>query len=65
LWYTETDTLYLTTDGGRVYQHFVYLVPMRSAFAALPHNSRQKRCNCSPPRTVHRRLWMSCWRPIR
>jgi predicted Zn-dependent protease len=33
LWYTETDTLYLTTDGGRVYQHFVYLVPMMSATA--------------------------------
>jgi len=33
LWYTETDTLYLTTDGGRVYQHFVYLVPMLSATA--------------------------------
>src|SRR5262249_35883677 len=32
-WYTETDTLYLTTDGGRVYQHFVYLVPMMSATA--------------------------------
>jgi predicted Zn-dependent protease len=33
LWYTETDTLYLTTAGGRVYQHFVYLVPMLSATA--------------------------------
>ena len=33
LWYTETDMLYLTTDGGRVYQHFVYLVPMLSATA--------------------------------
>lgn len=33
LWYTETDTLYLTTDGGRVYQHFVSLVPMLSATA--------------------------------
>src|SRR5262247_2886844 len=33
LWHTETDTLYLTTDGGRVYQHFVYLVPMLSATA--------------------------------
>src|SRR6266852_5509078 len=33
LWYTETDTLYLTTDGGRVYQHFVYLVPTLSATA--------------------------------
>ena len=32
LWYTETDMLYLTTDG-RVYQHFVYLVPMLSATA--------------------------------
>ena len=33
LWYTETDTLYLTSDGGRVYQHFVYLVPALSATA--------------------------------
>ncbi len=33
LHYTETDALYLTTDGGRVYQHFVYLVPMLSATA--------------------------------
>jgi predicted Zn-dependent protease len=33
LWYTETDTLYLTTDGGRVYQHFVSLVPALSATA--------------------------------
>lgn len=31
--FTEMDTLYLTTDGGRVYQHFVYLVPMLSATA--------------------------------
>ncbi|MGE3536413.1 MAG: TldD/PmbA family protein [Candidatus Tectimicrobiota bacterium] len=31
--YTETDTLYLTSHGGRVYQHFVYLVPMLSATA--------------------------------
>ena len=33
LWYTETDTLYLTTDGSRVYQHLVYLVPMLSTTA--------------------------------
>lgn len=33
LWYTETDTLYLTADGGRVYQHVVSLVPMLSATA--------------------------------
>jgi predicted Zn-dependent protease len=33
LWYTETDTLYLTTDGGRVQQRFHYLVPMLSATA--------------------------------
>src|SRR5207248_10729082 len=29
----ETEPLYRTTDGGRVYQHFVYLVPMLSATA--------------------------------
>lgn len=33
LWYTETETLYLTTDGGHVSQHFVYLVPMMSVTA--------------------------------
>jgi len=33
LWYTETDALYLTSDGGRVQQHFVSLVPALSATA--------------------------------
>jgi predicted Zn-dependent protease len=33
LWYTEMDTLYLTTDGGRVRQLFRYIVPMLSATA--------------------------------
>ncbi len=33
LWYTETDTLYLTADGGQVKQRFRYLVPMLSATA--------------------------------
>lgn len=33
LWYTETDTLYLTADGGHVEQRFRYLVPMLSATA--------------------------------
>ena len=33
LWYTETDTLYLTADGGQVEQRFRYLVPMLSATA--------------------------------
>jgi predicted Zn-dependent protease len=33
LWYTETDTLYLTADGGRVRQLFRYIVPMLSATA--------------------------------
>lgn len=33
LWHTTTETLYLTADGGRVHQHFHYLVPMLSATA--------------------------------
>jgi predicted Zn-dependent protease len=31
LWHTETDTLYLTPEGGHVRQRFHYLVPMLSA----------------------------------
>jgi predicted Zn-dependent protease len=33
LWYTEMETLYLTTDGGRVRQLFRYITPMLSATA--------------------------------
>ncbi|HKA53564.1 MAG TPA: TldD/PmbA family protein [Candidatus Binatia bacterium] len=33
LWHTESDTLYLTADGGRAHQLFRYLVPMLSATA--------------------------------
>jgi predicted Zn-dependent protease len=33
LWYTEIDTLYLTTDGGHVRQRFHYIVPMLSVTA--------------------------------
>ena len=33
LWHTESDTLYLTADGGRAHQLFLYLVPMLSATA--------------------------------
>ena len=33
LWYTESDTLYVTADGGRAHQRFHYLVPMLSATA--------------------------------
>jgi len=33
LWHTETDTLYLTTAGGRARQLFRYMVPMLSATA--------------------------------
>lgn len=33
LWHTETDTLYLTADGGRVQQLFHYIVPVLSATA--------------------------------
>jgi predicted Zn-dependent protease len=33
LWHIRTETLYLTTEGGRVYQSFHYLVPSLSATA--------------------------------
>ena len=33
LWHTESDTLYLTTAGGRARQLFRYMVPMLSATA--------------------------------
>jgi len=33
LWYTESDTLFATADGGQVQQQFRYLVPMLSATA--------------------------------
>jgi len=33
LWYTDSDTLYLTADGGQARQSFHYLVPMLSATA--------------------------------
>jgi predicted Zn-dependent protease len=33
LWYTEMDTLYLTSNGGRVRQLYRYIVPMLSATA--------------------------------
>ncbi len=33
LWYTESDTVFVTADGGRVDQRFRYLVPMLSATA--------------------------------
>lgn len=33
LWYTESDTLYVTADGGQAQQHFRYIVPMLSATA--------------------------------
>ena len=33
LWYTESDTIFVTADGGRVDQRFRYLVPMLSATA--------------------------------
>ncbi len=33
LWYTESDTIFVTADGGQVQQHFRYLVPMLSATA--------------------------------
>ncbi len=33
LWGTESETLYLTADGGRAHQSFRYLVPMLSATA--------------------------------
>ena len=33
LWYTESDTVFVTADGGQVQQHFRYLVPMLNATA--------------------------------
>jgi predicted Zn-dependent protease len=33
LWYTESDTIFVTADGGQVQQHFRYLVPMLNATA--------------------------------
>lgn len=33
LWHTESDTLYVTADGGRARQLFHYIVPMLSATA--------------------------------
>jgi predicted Zn-dependent protease len=33
LWHTESETLFVTADGGRVQQQFSYLVPMLSATA--------------------------------
>ena len=33
LWYTESDTVFVTADGGRVDQRFRYFVPMLSATA--------------------------------
>lgn len=33
LWHTESDTLFITADGGRVHQVFSYIVPMLSATA--------------------------------
>lgn len=33
LWYTESDTLYVTADGGQAQQRFRYIVPMLSATA--------------------------------
>src|SRR5262245_54661008 len=33
LWYTESDTVFVTADGGQVQQHFRYLVPMLTATA--------------------------------
>jgi predicted Zn-dependent protease len=33
LWHTESDTLFVTADGGRVHQVFSYVVPMLSATA--------------------------------
>lgn len=33
LWHTNSDTLFVTADGGRVQQAFSYLVPMLSATA--------------------------------
>jgi predicted Zn-dependent protease len=33
LWHTETDSLYVTADGGRAHQVFSHIVPMLSATA--------------------------------
>ena len=33
LWYTESDSLYLTTHGGRVHQNLRFVVPMMGATA--------------------------------
>lgn len=33
LWHTESNTLFVTADGGRVHQAFSYIVPMMSATA--------------------------------
>lgn len=33
LWHTESNTLFVTADGGRVHQTFSYIVPMMSATA--------------------------------
>jgi predicted Zn-dependent protease len=33
LWHTESNTLFVTADGGRVHQTFTYMVPMLSATA--------------------------------
>lgn len=33
LWHTDSETLFVTADGGHVQQHFSYLVPMMSATA--------------------------------
>ena len=35
VWYTETDTIYLTADGGRVEQHLRQVVPSLAATANL------------------------------
>ena len=66
LWYTETDTLYLTTDGGRVYQHFVYLVPMLSATANAGSETQTRTfggrgyCRQGPGSARRRRLSQRC-----
>jgi predicted Zn-dependent protease len=33
LWHTESNTLFVTADGGRIHQTFAYIVPMMSATA--------------------------------
>ncbi len=35
LWHTDLETLFITTDGGRVHQHFRYILPTLSATANL------------------------------